>query len=60
MDFQRTEHYDLMYKKMKELGWKEKHGIHNTGTQDSKGNIRAFKRQVLKIWENYIRAVQST
>ena len=43
-----------MYMKMKELGWKEKHGIQNTGTKDSKGNIRVDKRKVLKIWENYI------
>jgi hypothetical protein len=40
--------------KMKELGWKEKHGIQNTGTKDSKGNIRVDMRKVLKIWENYI------
>ena len=39
---------------MKELGWKEKHGIQNTGTKDSKGNIRRDKRKILKIWENYI------
>ena len=53
MEFQRIDH-DLMYMKMKEVGWKEKHGIQNTGTKDSKGNIRVDKRKVLKIWENYI------
>jgi hypothetical protein len=40
--------------KMKKLGWREKHGIQNTGIKDSKGNIRVDKRKVLKIWENYI------
>jgi len=49
MEFQRTEHHDLMYMKMKELGWKEKSGIQNSGTKDSKGNIRVDTRKVLKI-----------
>jgi hypothetical protein len=35
-EFQRTEHYDLMYKKTKKkLGWKGNHGIHNIGIEDS-------------------------
>jgi hypothetical protein len=37
-EFQRTEHYNLMYKKMKELEWKDSHGIHSIGTEDSQGN----------------------
>jgi len=28
-----------MYMTRKELGWKGNHGIQNTGTEDSKGNI---------------------
>jgi hypothetical protein len=39
MEFQRTGRYDLVYMKTKELGWKENHGIQNTGIKDSKGNI---------------------
>ena len=30
MEFHRTGHYDLMYLKTKELGWKETQGIKNT------------------------------
>jgi hypothetical protein len=40
--------------KMKELHWKEKHVIQNTGAEDSKGNIRVDKREIPKIWKNYI------
>jgi hypothetical protein len=54
MKFQGTGHYDLMYMKMKELDWKENHGIQDIDTEDSKGNIMVNKRQVRKIWENYI------
>jgi hypothetical protein len=54
MEVQRTERYDLMYTKKKEVGWKENHGIQNTGIEDSKANIIVNKRQVLKIWEKYI------
>jgi hypothetical protein len=39
---------------MKEPDWKGNRVIQNTGTEESKGNIRVNKRQVLKIWENYI------
>jgi hypothetical protein len=53
MEFQRAGRYDLMYVKMKELGWKESHGIQNTGIEDSKGNIVVDTGQALKIWENY-------
>jgi len=28
--------------------------MQNIGAEDSKGNITADTRQVLKIWENYI------
>jgi len=51
---QRTGHYDLMYLKTKELGWKETQGILNIGIEDSQGNRIAEQSQVLKIWENYI------
>jgi len=33
---------------------KENHGIQNIGIENYEGNIIAHKRQVLKIWENYI------
>ena len=38
----------------KELGWKENHDIQNIVIEESKVNIIADKRQVLKIWENYV------
>ena len=38
MEFQRTGHYDFMYMKTKELGWKETEGIQNIGIEDSQGN----------------------
>jgi hypothetical protein len=37
-----------------ELWWKENHEIQNSATEESKGNIIADKRQVLKIWENHV------
>jgi hypothetical protein len=40
--------------KLKELDWKENNGIQNIVIEDSKGNVVVDKRQVLKIWENYI------
>ena len=49
LEFQRTGHYDLMYTKTNELGWKENHGIHNTGTEQATGHITVERRQVLKI-----------
>jgi hypothetical protein len=54
IEFQRTGHYDLMYIKTKELGWKENHGIQNIGIEDSQENIIIDQRRVLQIWENYI------
>ena len=54
MEFQRTWHYDLMYMKTKELGWKETQGIQNIGIEDSQGNRIVDQTQVLKIWGNYI------
>jgi hypothetical protein len=54
MEFQRTGHYDLMYMKTKELGWKETQGIQNIGIKDSQGNRIVEQSKVLKIWENYI------
>jgi len=52
-EFQRTGHYDLMYMKTKELGWKETQGIHNISIEDSQINRIVEQSQVLKIWENY-------
>jgi hypothetical protein len=37
MELQRTEHYDLMYKKTKELGCKDNHGIHILVSKTLKG-----------------------
>jgi hypothetical protein len=56
IEFPRTGHYDLMYMKTKELGWKQNHGIQNIGIkiEDSQGNIIIDQRRVLQIWENYI------
>jgi hypothetical protein len=54
MEFHRTGHYNLMYMKTKELGWKKTHGIQNIGIEDSQGNRIVDQRQVLKIWENYV------
>ena len=54
MLFHRTDRYDLMYMKTKELGWKETQGIQNIGIKDSRGNRIVDQRQVLKIWENYV------
>jgi len=44
----------LCYKYINAYSWEQKHGIQNTGIEGSKGNIIVYKRQVLKIWENYI------
>jgi hypothetical protein len=44
-EFQRTGSYDLMYMKTKELGWKENHGIQDTGIENSQGNIIIDKRK---------------
>jgi hypothetical protein len=54
LEFQRTERYDLMYMKTKELGWKKNQGIQNIGIENSQGNRIVEQSQVLKIWENYI------
>ena len=43
-----------MYTKTKERGWKENHGIQNTGIEDSKGKAVICKREILKMWENSI------
>ena len=37
MEFHRRGHYDWMYMKKKELGWKETQGIQNIGIEDSQG-----------------------
>jgi hypothetical protein len=54
MEFERTECYDLLSMKMMKLDWKKSHMCQNIGNEDSKWNIRVYKRQVLKVWENYI------
>jgi len=54
MEFQRTGHYDLMYMKTKEPGWKETQGIQNIGIKNSQRNRIVGQSQVLQIWENYI------
>jgi hypothetical protein len=43
-----------MYMKAEELGWKENHGIETIGIEDIEDNV-INERQVLKIWENYIK-----
>jgi len=48
MEFQRTGHYDLMYMKTKELGWKETQGIPNIGIEGSRGIRIVEQSQVLK------------
>jgi len=53
-EFQRTERYDLMYMKKKELGWKETQGIQNICIEYSQGNRIVCQSQVLKFWQNYI------
>ena len=55
MEFHRTGRYDLIYMKTKELGWKETQGIQNIGIEDSQGNRIIDQRQMLKIWENYVK-----
>ena len=40
--------------KTKELGCKETQGIQNIGIEDSQGNWKVEKSQVLENWENYI------
>jgi hypothetical protein len=54
MEYQRTRHYNLMYMKTKELGWKETHGIQNIGIEDSQVNRIVEQNQELNMWENYI------
>jgi hypothetical protein len=40
--------------KTNELGFKENHGIQNTGIAHSQGNIIIDQGRALQIWENYI------
>ena len=37
IEYQTTGHYDVMYMKTKEVGWKETRGIQNIGIEDSQG-----------------------
>jgi hypothetical protein len=50
-ELQRTGRYHLMYRKVKELEWKENNGIRTIGIEDSQGNMIVDQKQVLKIWE---------
>jgi hypothetical protein len=43
-----------MYKKTQKLHWKE-NAIKNLHIEDSQGNVTVDHKQVLKIWENYIK-----
>jgi len=46
---------------MKEQGWKENHGIQNTGIEDSKGNLIVDKETGTENFgQLYYRALQST
>jgi hypothetical protein len=49
-----------MYMKTKELGWKEKHGIQNTGIEDCQGSIIVDQRQVLKVGRTILQSLQSS
>jgi type I site-specific restriction endonuclease len=49
MELQRTDCYDLMYMKTKELGWKETQETQNIGAEESQGNKIVHHIQVLKI-----------
>jgi hypothetical protein len=52
MEFQTTGHYDLMYTKTKEVGWKANHRMQYSGTEDPPANITARQRPAQKIREN--------
>lgn len=54
MELQRIGRYDMMYAKVKELGWKEHHGIRTRETEDKTGNIVRGEKEVQAVWENYI------
>ena len=47
--------YHILYYSLKELGWKETLVIQNIGIDDSQGNRIVDQRQMLKIWEKYVR-----
>jgi hypothetical protein len=53
-ELQRTGRYNLMYRKAKELNWKDNNGIRTVGFEDSQGNIIVDQKQVLKIWESFV------
>jgi hypothetical protein len=53
-ELQRTGRYDLMYRKAKELDQKENNGIRTFGIEDSRGNMIADQKEVLRIREIYI------
>jgi hypothetical protein len=49
MEVQRKGRYNLMYKKTKELGWKEIQEIQNIGIEDFQGNRTVEQSQLLKV-----------
>jgi hypothetical protein len=53
-ELQRTGQYDLMYRKAKELDWKENNGSRTIGIEDSPGNMIVDQKEILKIWEIYV------
>jgi hypothetical protein len=44
----------ICYKDINAYSWEQKHGTQNISIKGSKGILIVYKRQVLKIWENYI------
>jgi hypothetical protein len=47
-ELRRTGRYYLMYRKAKELDWKENNGIRIVGFEDSQGNIIVDQKQVFQ------------
>jgi hypothetical protein len=54
MEFQRTQHYDLIYRTTKELGYRVNCGVENICIEISRGNKIVVERQIVKICENHI------
>jgi len=57
MEFQRTQYYDLMYMKTKELGYRVNCGVKKSVLKYLKLNKIEVERQAVKICENYNRSV---
>jgi len=45
MEFQRTQHYDLMYRMTKELGYRVNCGIYQSCVEISRGNEMVLERK---------------